>query len=136
VLRTACALALLATCAFAARSAAACEYAQGTRVVMAGGQIDPNVFVWDTKQSAIDYAAGAWKSAREVMVHTRLVGPGTRATVVACVPEAIKPRYSERVEDAIGLRVLDGPNRGRYGWAYAEDVHPDVKATRARAARL
>ena len=103
----------------------ACSFPRGQRVVLAANDMDPDVFVWDSRQRASAYATGVWRSTRDVMHHSSLVRPGTHALVLSCSPNVIRSRYSDLVEDAIGLRILDGPVRGRLGWVHSEDVHQD-----------
>lgn len=98
-------------------------------VVLRSTDLDPDVFVWDAKQRAIDYAGGMWASTNEVMNHTTLAKPGTRAVVVACEAGAMRSKYAHELLDAIGVKIINGPNRGRYGWVTSEDVHaPAVSA--------
>jgi hypothetical protein len=102
--------------------AAACLAPAGRAVTLKSTYLDPDVLVWDSRQRAIDYAAGSW-TAKDVIAHTLLAKPGTRATVVQCVTAAIRSRFADTEEDAVGVRILSGPNRGRYGWVSGEDVH-------------
>jgi hypothetical protein len=102
-------------------------------VTLKSTYLDPDVLVWDSRQRVVDYAGGIW-SAKDVLAHTLLAKPGTRATVVQCVTAAIHSRFASDQQDAIGVRILNGPNRGRFGWATGEDVHvatpPPVAAQR------
>ncbi len=100
-----------------------CTLSVGHAVSLKSTDLDPDVFVWDSKQRAIDYAAGYWKDTRDVLAHSLLAKPGTRATVVQCVPGAIHSKYASDLEDAVGIRIQSGPNRGRYGWVTSGDVH-------------
>lgn len=102
--------------------ATSCLAPAGRAVTLKSTYLDPDVLVWDSRQRAIDYASGAW-SAKDVMAHTLLAKPGTHATVVQCVRDAIHSRFADETEDAVGVRILNGPNRGRYGWVSGEDVH-------------
>ena len=86
-------------------------------------EIDPDVFVWDSKQRVIDYAAGSWRDTRDVLVHSVLAKPGTHALVVQCEPGLVKPRYVADSLDAVGIRLTSGPNRGHYGWVTSGDIH-------------
>ncbi len=58
-----------------------------------------------------------------MLAHSLLAKPGTRATVVQCAPGAIHSKYASDLEDAIGVRIQTGPNKGRYGWVTSEDAH-------------
>ena len=100
-----------------------CRVPVGTRVVLKSAELDPDVFVWDAKQRVVDYAGGYWRDTHDVMVHTLLAKPGTRAVVVQCQPGIVRRGDGSATRDAIGIRILNGPNKGRYGWVTSEDVH-------------
>jgi len=100
-------------------------------VSLKSAEIDPDVFVWDAKARVIQYATGVWSSTPDVRSHTLLSKPGTRAMVVACDRESVKSKYVNSVLDAIGIRLLSGPNRGRYGWVTSEDIHPAPRSAEA-----
>ena len=115
---------LAAACASALPAAAGtCALANGAAVVLRSSDFDPDVLVWDSRQRAIDYVSGNMKSTSELLTHTVLSKPGTRAVVVACDPASSKPRYSVLAEDTIGIKITTGPNRGRYGWVSSGDIH-------------
>jgi hypothetical protein len=103
----------------------------GRNIVLASDAVDPDVFIWDTRSRLTNYAAGIWRDARSILDHTILAQPGTRAVIVACRPAAVRPRYSRVDQDAVGVRLLSGPYRGRYGWVLSEDIH-EVAAERRR----
>ena len=103
--------------------AAPCALAVGTAVTLRSTDFDPDVFVWDSRQRAIDYAGGHWKNAAEVMSHTLLAKPGTRAVVIACEADSAHSRYANALEDTVGLKITAGPYRGKFGWVTAEDIH-------------
>jgi len=90
--------------------------------------MDPNVFVWDSRVRVVDYAAGHWRTTSDVLSHTLLSVPGTRAVIVACDQDAVKSRYANDVLDAIGVKIVSGPFRGRFGWVTSEDVHVVARA--------
>lgn len=79
--------------------------------------------MWDSRQRVIDYSAGLWRDTRDVLAHSLLAKPGTQAHVVQCWPGAVRSKYASEREDAIGIRITSGPNKGRYGWVTSEDVH-------------
>lgn len=114
------ALALLAAVNFSAQ-AAPCGVPLGHSVVLKSGDLDPDVFVWDTKQRVMDYAVGSWGSG-EVLAHTVLAKPGTRAVIVQCTPDAVHTKGGS-TRDAVGIKLVNGPNKGRYGWVTSDDVH-------------
>ena len=105
-------------------AAGTCAAASGSTVVLRASDFDPDVLVWDTRQRAIDYAGGALHTATDVLVHTILARPGTRGLVVGCEAQSAHPRYSNVAEDTIGIKILNGPDHGRYGWVTSEDAHP------------
>lgn len=116
-----CALSVVASLAIAGFAAAAeappCSTWPGARVYLASDPADPQVFLWDSRDRLIAYAAGQWGSARAIFAHTMLAEPGTQALAVSCYHDVAKPR------DAIGVKVLNGPFRGRYVWVLSSDVH-------------
>ena len=122
--RFAFALALVLASAFLPGVAASCSVNVGWHVVLASDAVDPDVFVWDSRPRLVDYAAGQWGNTQTIFAHTMLVQPGTQALVIACVPGAAHPKYTQSDEDVIGVKVLSGPFRGRYGWVLAGDTHP------------
>jgi hypothetical protein len=102
--------------------AAPCAAVAGSTVILKSEEIDPDVFVWDSKQRVIDYAAGSWRDTRDVLEHSLLAKPGTRALVVQCDPGVVKPKYVADPLDAVGIRLTSGPNKGRYGWVTSQDL--------------
>jgi len=118
------ALVLLAAASFSAQ-AAPCGVSPGHAVTLKSGDIDPDVFVWDARQRVVDYAGGYWGSD-EVLAHTVLAKPGTRAVIVQCMPAAVHTKAGS-TRDAIGIKLVNGPNKGRYGWVTSDDVHELVR---------
>ena len=106
-----------------AGGAVSCSLSNGAVVVLRSSDFDPDVLVWDSRQRAIDYVNGNFKNASEVLEHTVLSKPGTRAVVIACDPGSSKPRYSSIALDTVGIKITTGPNRGRYGWVSSGDAH-------------
>jgi hypothetical protein len=106
--------------------ASSCAVTVGTSIMLRSSDFDPDVLVWDSRQRSIDYVSGNMKSTSEVLVHTVLSKPGTKAQVVACDPGSSKPRYSALAEDTIGIKITTGPNKGRYGWVSSGDAHVGV----------
>jgi hypothetical protein len=100
-----------------------CSVPLGHAVVLKSTDIDPDVFVWDTKQRVVDYAAGQWGESHDVISHTMLAKPGTRAVIVQCDPGVVHTKYVGDHRDAVGIKIVAGPNKGRYGWVTSEDVH-------------
>ena len=102
---------------------ALCTVTPGGRVILESDAVDPDVFLWDSRGRLVDYAAGRWDDTRAIFAHTLLAEPGTQAQVVACIPAVAHPRFSTGNEDAIGVRIVSGPHRGRYGWVLSSDIH-------------
>ncbi len=102
--------------------AAPCGVSVGRAIFLKSTDLDPDVFVWDAKQRVVDYASGRWGDTHDVMTHTVLAKPGTRAVIVQCIAGLVHREGSD-VRDAIGIRLVNGPNKGRYGWVTSDDVH-------------
>jgi hypothetical protein len=107
---------------------APCRVPIGQIVILKSSELDPDVFVWDSRKRIVDYAAGDWHGTHDVLAHTVLATSGTRAITVDCHADQIQWRFVESKEDAVGIRVIRGPHRGRYGWVSSEDVHPVERA--------
>jgi hypothetical protein len=103
-------------------SAQVCKAAVGQRVLLESIDSDPDVFVWDNRFRLIEYAAGNFDKANQVMAHTVLTPPGTHAIVTMCAPATVKPAYDSITYDAIGIKITSGPNRNHWGWVSSEDV--------------
>jgi hypothetical protein len=99
-----------------------CAVAVGEPIMLRSSDFDPDVLVWDSRQRAIDYAAGSVHSASDVLNHTLLSRPGTRAIVLTCLAGTVKPKYSPGTLDTVGLMITSGPQRGRYGWVSSDDI--------------
>ena len=126
--RSAIAVASLFLIAIAAGTTAAhaanCDSVRfGQRIVLKSAELDPDVFVWDSRPRVIQYASGYWKNTTDVMNHTVLSKPGTRAVIVQCARDAVHSRFANQILDAVGIKIVSGPDRGHYGWVTSEDVH-------------
>ena len=106
--------------------AAPCGVPVGHVIYLKSADLDPDVFVWDTKQRVMDYATGSWGDSHEVVAHTVLAKPGTRAVIVQCQPGVVRKEGAD-LRDAVGIRLTSGPSKGRYGWVTSEDVHEIAK---------
>ncbi len=122
-------LAIVAVFGCTGAGSARCSIMPGGRVVLASDAVDPDVFVWDSRERLVDYTGGNWGNTRQIFTHTLLTEPGTLALVIACVPKAAHPRYALGDEDAVGVRLTTGPNRGRYGWILSSDAHAEPPRT-------
>lgn len=113
--------------------AAPCEtVVSGQPVILKSADMDPDVFVWDSRGRVVEYSSGYWKNTSDVMSHTLLSKPGTRAVIVACDKSAVHSKFANDILDAVGIKIVSGPNRGRYGWVTSEDIHAPTKAATAR----
>jgi hypothetical protein len=104
--------------------ASACPVVAGQRVVLASQELDPDVFVWDTRDRLIRYALGQY-DVQMVLHHTILVRAYSRAVVVTCRDAALKPPFANESDpgaDLIAVRVMSGEMRGHYGWVLSTDV--------------
>jgi hypothetical protein len=106
-----------------AATAAACSANPGGHVTLASDAVDPDVFLWDSRDRLVDYAAGQWGNTRAIFAHTVLTEPGTEAMVVSCYPGVAHPKFATGDEDAIGVKIVKGPYKGRYGWILSSDAH-------------
>ncbi len=102
---------------------AACRTPQGDRVVLASEAVDPDVFVWDSRDRLLTYASGQWRDTRAIFAHTLLAEPGTQAVIVSCSASLSRSVPSPGQPGTIGVRVMSGRYRGRYGWVLQSDTH-------------
>lgn len=117
---------LLASPALPSSAAPACSMPPGSPAMLASDAIDPDVFVWDSRDRLIEWTGGRWGSSKEVLTHTTLAVPGTRALVVSCMPGVARRKYSDVNQDAVGIRLTSGQYKGKYGWVLSSDAHPVV----------
>lgn len=114
------------------RAQADCSASIGKHVFLFADNYNPDVFVWDSKQRLLDYEAGNWQIARILLPHALLVRAGTQAVVLGCNPNVVHPKYRLAPSDAVGVKVVEGTYRGRYGWVLADDVHAQYHRQRAK----
>ncbi len=135
--RNAAALVVL-QCIFAASThvaaAASCTAPAGGRIVLQSDAVDPDVFLWDSRTQLVDYAAGQWGNTRSIFAHTLLARPGTQALVVSCVAGVAHPKFGTGDEDAVGVKIVNGRYKGRFGWVLSSDTHVRGGATEQRPA--
>lgn len=124
-MRRAAALLLLLACAagIVPVRAAQCHAARGMRVTLFGGVDDPDVLVWDNRDRLTAFAAGSSDTRKFLLPHALLVRPGTPAVVQGCVPGAVHSKFRMDPEDAVGVQLIGGRDRGRYGWVSSSDIH-------------
>lgn len=102
---------------------APCRDGRGTHITLFGGVDDPDVLVWDSKDRLIRFAGGSTDERSFLLPHALLNRPGTRAVIVSCEQGAVHPKFSGEDADAIGVLIVSGHFRGRYGWVSSSDVH-------------
>lgn len=116
---------ILGACLSAFRSpAAACEVKVGQAVVLASQELDPDVFLWDSRDRLVRYAQGDY-SVETVLRHTTLIRAYTHAVVVICKNAGLRPSYAATADptmDLVGVKVTTGGFRGHYGWVLSADV--------------
>jgi hypothetical protein len=103
-------------------SPADCRMHLHEKVALLGGMDDPEVFVWDSRFRLAAYQTGTYDVAKSLLPHAWVIPPGTRAIVIACVPNFVHPRYRGFTDDALGIIMLNGPYRGRSGWVMSRDL--------------
>ncbi len=57
-----------------------------------------------------------------MLPHALLLRPGTRATVVSCVPDYIESPVYSTPDDAVGVVMATGPQRGVTRWVLGSDA--------------
>lgn len=92
-------------------------------MLLAATTSDPDVFVWDSREHLIAYAAGKYRSVDTVVRHATLVPPGTPAIVAMCHGGVVQRRYVDQTYDAVGIKVTVGKFRNRWGWVASDDAH-------------
>ena len=127
-------LAAFVLAALTSPAAAQSCLAPGHVVILKASDLDPDVFVWDSRDRVVAYAAGYWRDTKDVLAHSLLAKPGTRASVVKCYSAAVASRYANAREDLLAVRLLSGPGAGRSGWVTSEDVY-HATVSSARGAR-
>ncbi|MBV8639016.1 MAG: hypothetical protein JO322_13110 [Candidatus Eremiobacteraeota bacterium] len=95
---------------------AECHLRSGDKIVLYGTTDDPDVFIWDSRFRLRDYAGGSFDEMNALLPHAVLARPGTRAVVESCVSNFVQSKYFTNTDDAIGVRILNGPLNGQRGW--------------------
>jgi hypothetical protein len=117
------ALALLMLLAGTLASASAdCRLHRGQHVVLYSTTDDPSVLIWDSRERLREYHAASFDEARAMLPHALLVSPGTRAVVVTCVAGYVESPVFHSPDDAIGVVVSTGPQRGLTRWVLGSDA--------------
>jgi len=107
-------------------SANACPVSRGASLVLASQELDPDVFLWDSADRLVHYAAGDY-DVQTVLKHTVLVHAFSKALALGCRKQVVHPSAAGAAQGAsiiylIGVRVVSGDARGKYGWVLSADV--------------
>jgi hypothetical protein len=109
-----------------------CKLRSGEHVFLYSSSEDPDVLAWDSRLRLRDYHAASFDEAEQLLPHATFESQGTRATVVACVPAFVISRLLGSPEDAVGVIIISGPDRGHGRWVLGSDVHETVSTKRHR----
>lgn len=99
-----------------------CKAHRGDRVVLYSTTDDPSVLIWDSRARLRSYYGASFDEAQAMLPHALLVAPGTRATVVSCVAGYIESPTFQQPEDAVGVVISSGTQRGLTRWVLGSDV--------------
>jgi hypothetical protein len=116
-------MALFVSGVSSAAAAQQCHAVRGMLVTLFGGVDDPDVLVWDSRDRLISYGIGSTDTRKFLLPHAFLNRPGTRAVVQSCVSGIVHSKFRMDADDAIGLLIVSGKYRGRYGWVSSADIH-------------
>jgi hypothetical protein len=105
-----------------------CKLHQGDHVVMYGSGDDPDVLAWDSRFRLREYHAASYDEAEQLLPHASLESPGTRALVVSCFAGFVQSRMLIGPQDAVGVMILNGPDRGLGKWVLGSDVRAEEAA--------
>jgi hypothetical protein len=122
-MRKAIALVLLLLVAGGVAHADQCSAGNGMHVTLFGGVDDPDVLVWDSRARLMSYSSGSSDARKFLLPHALLTRPGTKAKVVSCYAGLVHSKFRLDAEDAVGVLILSGKYRGRYGWVSSGDIH-------------
>lgn len=99
-----------------------CYASRGMHVTLFGGVDDPDVLVWDSRDRLISYGAGSADARTFLLPHALLNRPGTRAIVQECAGGVVHSKFHMDADDAVGVLIVSGKYRGRYGWVSSSDI--------------
>jgi|SRR5579871_2033284 len=105
-----------------AAARAECKAHRGDRVVLYSTTDDPSVLLWDSRARLRSYYGASFDEAQAMLPHALLVSPGTRATVISCVANYIESPTFQEPEDAVGVVISSGVQRGLTRWVIGSDV--------------
>ncbi len=100
-----------------------CHARSGMDVTLFGGVDDPDVLVWDSRDRLVSYSGGTSDARKFLLPHALLTRPGTKAVIVSCRAGIVHSKFSMDAEDAVGVLIMSGKYRGRYGWVSSSDIH-------------
>lgn len=115
---------LLGWLACFAVASADCKFHRGQRVVLYSTTDDPSVLVWDSRARLREYHAASFDEAQAMLPHAVLLAPGTHAVVLSCMSNFVESPTFHAPDDAIGVLILSGPQRGITRWVLGSDVRP------------
>ncbi|MBV8155111.1 MAG: hypothetical protein JO029_04160 [Candidatus Eremiobacteraeota bacterium] len=115
-------LALTAASTPLALAAPQCAVHAGDRLVLYGSGDDPDVLAWDSRFRLREYHAASFDEAEQLLPHASVEPAGTRAVVETCVAAFVQSPLFSQPEDAVGIMVLSGSDRGIGKWVLGSDV--------------
>ncbi len=99
-----------------------CKVHHGDHVVLYSTADDPSVLIWDSRARLRAYNAASFDEAQAMLPHAVLVAPGTRAIVISCVAGYVESPLFATPDDAVGITISSGPQRGATRWVLGSDV--------------
>ena len=99
-----------------------CRVHRGDHVVLYSTMDDPSVLLWDSRARLRAYHAASFDEAQAMLPHAILVAPGTHANVVSCVANYVESPIFHEPDDAVGVVISSGPQRGLTRWVLGSDV--------------
>lgn len=101
-----------------------CKVHRGEHVALYSTTDDPSVLIWDSRARLRAYHAASFDEAQAMLPHAILLSPGTRATVISCASGYVESPLFAQPDDAVGILILSGPQRGVTRWVLGSDVRP------------
>ncbi|MGH7737838.1 MAG: hypothetical protein ACREMP_08230 [Candidatus Tyrphobacter sp.] len=126
------ALGLFASFAAPAR---ACGVVPRGSVVLYGGGDDPAVLLWSSRFNLRAYHRATFDEAQSLVQRAQFVRAGTRARIVGCMRGFVRAPYGLGLDDAVEVRILSGPLRGKSGWISGSDIRFFSSRSRDRTRR-
>ncbi len=119
---------LIAWLAAVGAALADCKVHRGDHVALYSTSDDPSVLIWDSRARLREYSAASFDEAQAMLPHAKLVSPGTHATVISCVPNVVASPIFPKPDDAVGVLITSGLERGVTRWVLGSDVRPLANA--------